>query len=173
MSEEVAAEWLGFTPPTLPSLSAAGFGRYVARLGGRDLIARADLTHGDSAAVYVFYLPPGSPWQDDTTLVEARRDGLTFLWLQTGYGAPWPDETPRSTGLHAVSAIGRDPASGDFLTVEVGSTRVGVQHQRGVTRLAWTHRSGDAAFNVTVMSGRSPRASVEMLVRDLGALGLG
>jgi hypothetical protein len=75
--------------------------------------------------------------------------------------------------VEETATIGRDPASGDFLTVTVGSTQVGVQHQRGVTRLAWVYRSRDAEFNVTVMSGRSPLASVQMLVSDRGALHLG
>ncbi|GAA0311414.1 hypothetical protein [Kineococcus aurantiacus] len=64
------------------------------------------------------------------------------------------------------------------MTVLVGSTVVGVQHQRGVTRLAWSYRwpgagEGAADFNVTVMSARPPRASVEVLVNDRVAVGLG
>ncbi|WP_041292385.1 hypothetical protein [Kineococcus radiotolerans] len=171
--EEAAAEWLGFAPPTLPSLSGSGFRRHFARQGGRDLVARADLTRGESAAVYVFYLPAGSAWREETRFAETRREGLTFLWLRAGYGVPWPEEEGGPVGVEETATIGRDPASGDFLTLTVSSTRVGVQYQRGVTRLAWSYRSQDADFNVTVMSGRSPRASVEMLVSDRGALYLG
>lgn len=172
IGEDAAREWLGFAPPTLPSLEVAGFGRYFARQGARELVPRAELGRGESAAVYVFYLPPGLEWVSETTFAEARRQGLTFLWLQAGYGVPWPGGTRASAG------IGRDPASGDSMTVLVGSTVVGVQHQRGVTRLAWSYRSPGAGestadFNVTVMSGRPPRASVEMLVSDRVAAGLG
>lgn len=59
------------------------------------------------------------------------------------------------------------------MTVRVGSTLVGVQHRQGVTRLAWSYRSADADFGVTVMSGRPPLASVEVLVRDRDAVRLG
>ncbi|PRY12218.1 hypothetical protein CLV37_111175 [Kineococcus rhizosphaerae] len=172
MSEDAAREWLGFAPPTLPSLEAAGFRRCFARQGSRELVPRAELGRGESAAVYVFHLPPGVEWDPETTFVEARRRGLTFLWLQAGYGVPWP-------GVARASAdIGRDPACGDWMTVLVGSTGVGVQHQRGVTRLTWSYRSpaaadGAADFDVTVMSGRPPRASVEVMVRDRVAVGLG
>ncbi|WP_380159302.1 hypothetical protein [Kineococcus sp. R86509] len=172
VTEETAREWLGFVPPTLPSLSKAGFGRYFARQSGQELIPRADLGRGESMSVYVFYLPPGAQWVPETPFVEARRQGLTSLWLKTGCGAPW------SGGTEASVDIRRDPSSGDSMTVVVGSSAVGVQHQGGVTRLAWSYRfdgaGGDAAdFNVTVMSARPPRASVEMLVEDHTAAHLG
>jgi hypothetical protein len=172
VSEDEAREWLGFAPPTLPSLSAAGFSRHFARQGSRELVSRAELGRGESMAVYVFYLPPGVEWTPETTFAEARRQGLTLLWLRAGYGVPWPGGARESSGIR------RDPASGDSMTVLVGSTTVGVQHQRGVTRLAWSYRSagageGAADFNVTVMSARPPRAAVEMLVADHVAVGLG
>ncbi|MGI4895858.1 MAG: hypothetical protein ACRYF3_12170, partial [Janthinobacterium lividum] len=130
------------------------------------------LGRGDSMSVYVFYLPPGTQWAPETTFAEARRHGLTFLWLQTGYGAPW------SGGTQGSADISRDPSSGDSMTVVVGSTAVGVQYQAGVTRLAWSYRSEDAGvdvadYNITVMSAHAPRASVELLMRDRAIACLG
>ncbi|GAA0311422.1 hypothetical protein GCM10009528_31120 [Kineococcus aurantiacus] len=62
VSEGAARQWLGFDPPTLPSLEAVGFSRYFARRGAWELIPRTELGRGESAAVYVFYLPPGVEW---------------------------------------------------------------------------------------------------------------
>lgn len=141
-----------------------GSAQHFARGAGRDLVPRGDLADGDGEAVLVVYLPHDLPWRSDLGLSEGRRRGMTVLSLSAGYGVPWT-WGPMSTR--------RDPGSGDSTAVTVGSTPVGVQHRSEVTRLAWTHRSRDAEFNVTAVSGRPPRAAVELLVRDHHAVGLG
>lgn len=164
LPEEAVREWLGFAPLTLPSLVSLGFREYFAHGIGRDLVPRGSLGEGDREAVLVVYLPDDLPWRADLSVSEGRRRGLTVLSLSAGYGVPWK-WGPMTTR--------RDPASGDSTAVTIGSTRVGVQHGTEVTRLAWTHRSHDADYNVTVMSGRPPRAAVEGLVQDRVSVGLG
>lgn len=162
--EEVVCEWLGFAPPTLPSLTSSGFRQHFAHGAGRDLVPREALADGDRGAVLVVYLPEDLPWRAHLSVSEGRRRGLTVMSLSTGYGVPWK---------RGPMATRRDPACGDSTAVTVGSTRVSVQHGAEDTRLAWTHRSHDADYNVTVTAGRAPRAAVEVLVRDRVSAGLG
>lgn len=156
-------DWLGFEPPSLPSLSGDyGLSEYcIVTRPFSELPARRAIPPGANVTLSVLYVPADIDWTATGSHAAAAERGMVTLSLLTGYGAPWPQAARRTWQVSA------NEGSGDSVVVPVGSTLVGVQRRGAAsTRLAWSVTSPSPGFNVTVWAHLPPIAAVSALVKD-------
>jgi hypothetical protein len=156
-------DWLGFEPPSLPSLiEDYGLSEYCVVVHPfSELPARRAIPPGANVTLSVLYVPADIDWTATGSHAAAVERGMVTVSLLTGYGAPWPPAAP------PIWQVSTNEGSGDSVVVPVGSTRVGVQ-RRGVasTRLAWSASTPSPGFNVTVWAHLPPVVAVSALVKD-------
>ncbi|NAZ74325.1 hypothetical protein GTQ99_02645 [Kineococcus sp. T13] len=161
-SQASLRDWLGFEPPTLPSLTADhGLIDHFVVHPFEERPPRRAIPPGTNVTFSVLYVPADIAWAAPGSYAAAAERGMVTVSLLTGYGAPWP-QVPRPTWQ-----VRSSEASGDSVVVPLGSALIGVQRRRAaLTRLAWSVTTPSPGFNVEVWAHLPPVVAVSALVKD-------
>lgn len=161
-SRAMFRDWLGFEPPTLPSLAEDHeLVEHFVVQPSQPLPPRWAIPSGTNVTLSVLYAPAAYEWGAPGSYAAAAERGMVTVSLLTGYGAPWP-QAPRPTW-----EVRENSGSGDSVVVPVGDALIGVQRrQEALTRLAWSAPVPTPGFNVTVWAYSPLREAVTALVKD-------
>lgn len=155
-------DWLGFEPPTLPSLTTDhGLTEHFVVHPFEERPPRWAIPRGAGVTLNVLYVAADIEWAAPGSYAAADERGMVTVSLQTGYGAPWPRVDRPAWQVRT------NEGSGDSVVVPVQNTFVGVQRRGAAsTRLAWSVATPPPGFNVTVWAHLPPVAAVSVLVKD-------
>jgi hypothetical protein len=155
-------DWLGFEPPTLPSLTADhGLTEHFVVHPFEERPPRRAIPPGTNVTLSVLYVPADIEWAASGSYAAAAERGMVTVSLLTGYSAPWP-QVARPTWQ-----VRTNEGSGDSVVVPLELTLIGVQRRHAAsTRLAWSVTTPSPGFNVTVWAHLPPVVAVSALVKD-------
>ena len=113
-------DWLGFEPPTLPSLTANhGLSEHFVVHPFEERPPRRAIPPGTNVTLSVLYVPADVEWAAPGSYAAAAERGMVTVSLLTGYGAPWP-QAPRPTWQ-----VRTNEGSGDSVVVPLGAPSSG------------------------------------------------
>lgn len=166
IDDAAAAGLLGVPVPVLPSLRAEPGGDVEqftsVHRGVPTESLRSQLDAGALVLnVRVAYVPGGQRWEQVARWPLVLQGGSVLeVWAQEPdpqRGRAWPQR------LGAPDGVSR----GDWTEVLVAGRRVGVQVDGpGVTHLSWVGDGGEGPLLVSLLTRRSPRAALELVVGD-------